>query len=62
MWIVAIILVLMIMLACEIWQNQSLTRDLAHQQSVHDKIAIRLDMLDDKIDDLLYKGDDQQCK
>ena len=60
MWIVAIILVLMIMLACEIWQNQSLTRDLAHQQSMFDKITIRLDMLNDKIDDLLYNKEDKE--
>lgn len=59
MWIAAIILVLLIMLACEIWQNQSLTRDLAHQQSVPDKLAIRLDMLNDKIDDLSYNKEDK---
>lgn len=55
-----IILALMIMLACKIWQNLSLTRDLAHQQSVHDKIAIRLDMLNDKIDELLHKKEDKK--
>ena len=60
MWIVAIILVLMIMLACEIWQNQSFTRDLAHQQSMFDELTISLDMLNDKIDDLLYNKEDKE--
>lgn len=54
-----IIPAMMIMLACEIWQNLSLTRDLAHQQSVPDKLAIRLDMLNDKIDDLSYNKEDK---
>ena len=54
-----VILLLLIMLGCEIWQNVSLTRELSHQQSMLDKLAIRLDMPNDQLDYVLKE--DKQC-
>ena len=55
----AIAVLLLIMLGCEIWQNVSLTRELARQQSLLDKLAIRLDMPNDQLNYVLKE--DKQC-
>lgn len=54
-----VILLLLIMLGCEIWQNVNLTRELSRQQSMLDKLAIRLDMPNDQLDYVLKE--DKQC-